>query len=136
MSGLAAEMDAKQVAIAAKALGFVTPKAGAGAKVVVMPGAAPLAAVQSALPGATVTSGDAAAAAGAFAVFVASVDDAKKVQAKGIITVGNDVACVDAGACVIAVETTPKVTIYVSGAGAAAAGVAFDPNFKMMVTEK
>jgi hypothetical protein len=132
----AAEMDAKQVTIAAKALGFATPKAAAGAKVVVTPGAAPVAAVQSALSGASVAAGDAGSAAGAFAVFVASADEAKKAAGKGTITVGNDVACVEAGACVIAVETTPKVTIYVSKAAASAAGIDFDPNFKMMITEK
>ncbi len=132
----AAEMDAKQVTIAAKALGFVTPKAPAGAKVVVTAGAAPVAAVQSAMSAASVAAGDAGSAAGAFAVFVASADEAKKANGKGTVTVGNDVACVDAGACVIAVETVPKVTIYVSKAAASAAGVDFDPNFKMMITEK
>jgi hypothetical protein len=136
LSAAAAEMDAKQVTIAAKALGFATPKASAGVKVVVTPGAAPVAAVQSALSTASVAGGDAASAAGAFAVFVASIDEAKKANGKGTITIGNDVACVEAGACVIAVETTPKVTIYVSKAAASAAGVDFDPNFKMMVTEK
>ncbi|TWB48238.1 hypothetical protein [Nitrospirillum viridazoti] len=130
----AAEMDAKQVTIAAKALGFLTTKAPAGAKVVVTAGAAPVAAVQAALPGAAVTAGD--AAPGAYAVFVSSAAEGKKALAKGTVTVGNDVACVDAGGCVIAVETTPKVTIYVSKAAASAAGVEFDPNFKMMVTEK
>ncbi|TWB24505.1 hypothetical protein FBZ89_101130 [Nitrospirillum amazonense] len=135
-SGLAgaAEMDAKQVTIAAKALGFLTTKAPAGAKVVVTAGAAPVAAVQAALPGAFVAAGD--AAPGAYAVFVSSAAEGKKALAKGTVTVGNDVACVDAGGCVIAVETTPKVTIYVSKAAASAAGVEFDPNFKMMVTEK
>ena len=132
----AAEMDTKQVTIAAKALGFATPKAPAGAKVVVTPGAAPVAAVQSALSAASVAAGDAGSAAGAFAVFVASADEAKKANGKGTITVGNDIACVEAGACVIAVETVPKVTIYVSKAAAAAAGIDFDPNFKMMITEK
>jgi hypothetical protein len=136
LSAGAAEMDAKQVTIAAKALGFATPKAPAGAKVVVTPGAAPVAAVQSALSAASVAAGDAGSAAGAFAVFVASADEAKKAAGKGTITVGNDVACVEAGACVIAVETVPKVTIYVSKAAASAAGVDFDPNFKMMITEK
>ncbi|MBB6254412.1 hypothetical protein [Nitrospirillum iridis] len=130
----AAEMDAKQVTIAAKALGFLTVKAPAGAKVVVTAGAAPVAAVQAALPAAAVAAGD--AAPGAYAVFVSSAAEGKKALAKGTVTVGNEVACVDAGACVIAVETTPKVTIYVSKAAAAAAGVEFDPNFKMMVTEK
>ncbi|MEA1672016.1 hypothetical protein [Nitrospirillum sp. BR 11163] len=136
VSGLAgaAEMDAKQVTIAAKALGFLTAKAPAGAKVVVTAGAAPVAAVQAALPGAAVAAGD--AAPGAYAVFVSSAAEGKKALAKGTVTVGNDVACVDAGGCVIAVETTPKVTIYVSKAAASAAGVEFDPNFKMMVTEK
>ncbi|MDG3438892.1 hypothetical protein [Nitrospirillum amazonense] len=136
VSGLAgaAEMDAKQVTIAAKALGFLTTKAPAGAKVVVTAGAAPVAAVQAALPGAAVAAGD--AAPGAYAVFVSSAAEGKKALAKGTVTVGNDIACVDAGGCVIAVETTPKVTIYVSKAAASAAGVEFDPNFKMMVTEK
>lgn len=136
LSASAAEMDTKQITIAAKALGFTTPKAPAGAKVVVTPGAAPVAAVQSALGSASVTAGDAGAAAGAFAVFVASADEARKANGKGTITISNDVACVDAGACVIAVETAPKVTIFVSKAAAGAAGIDFDPNFKMMITEK
>lgn len=136
LSAGAAEMDAKQISIAAKALGFVSPKAATGAKVLVTSGAAPVAAVQSALASATVSAGDAGAAAGAFAVFVSSIDEAQKANGKGTITISNNVGCVDAGACVMAVETTPKVTIFVSKAAASAAGIEFDPNFKMMITEK
>jgi hypothetical protein len=134
--GAEAGMDAKQVTIAAKALGFLGTKPGAGAKVVVTAGAADVAAVQAALPGAAVAAGSADGAAGAFAVFVASAAEGRKAAGKGVVTIGSEVGCVDAGACVIAVETTPKVTIYVSKAAAAEAGVQFDPNFKMMVTEK
>jgi len=131
-----AAMDAKQVTIAAKALGFLSTKPPAGAKIVVIDGAASVADVQAAMPGAAVVGGSAADAAGAFAVFVPGADDARKAAGAGVVTVGSDVACVEAGACVVAVEVQPKVSIYVSKAAASAAGVAFDPNFKMMITEK
>lgn len=133
---VAAAMDAKQTQIAAKALGFVTPKPAAGARVVVLAGAADPAAVQAALSGFAVVAGGPADAAGAFAVFVPSAAEAKAVAGKGVVTVSGDPACVDAGACVIAIETQPKVSIYVSKAAAAAAGIEFDANFKMMITEK
>lgn len=130
-----AAMDSKQVAIAAKALNFLTSKPPAGARIVVVSGAADLAAVKEALPSATVEAGGPSDTAGAFAAFVGSAADAKSAGA-GTVTIGGDVACVDTGACVIAVEVQPKVSIYVSRAAASAAGISFDPNFKMMITEK
>jgi hypothetical protein len=87
--------------------------------------------VQAALPNFSVAAGD---GAGAYAAFVASAAEAKAAGAK-VLTIG-PLACVEAGACVIGVETTPKVTIYLSSAAATAAGLDFDPNFKLMVTTK
>lgn len=133
---LADEMQAKEIAIAAKTLGFMTPKAAPGAKIVILPGAAPLSLVQSSLPGATVQAGDIALASGASVVFVGSADEAKKVAGKGTVTISNKPDCVDQNACVIAIETSPKLSILVSRAAAQAAGIDFDPNFKMMITER
>ncbi|MFX9169603.1 hypothetical protein ABTN79_20465, partial [Acinetobacter baumannii] len=63
-------MDNKQVQIAAKALGFLTSKPAAGAKVVVLAGAADVGAVQTAMPGLAVAAGGPGDGSGAFAVFV------------------------------------------------------------------
>lgn len=51
------------------------------------------------------------------------------------ITVGTDKDCVAAGQCVIAVESSPKVQIYVSRAAAQAAGVSFSSAFLILVKE-
>jgi hypothetical protein len=126
-----AGMDPKAVQVAAKAIGFVRPPAQAGAKIAVVGSAATVADVQAALSAYSVSAGD---GTGAFAAFVSSASEAKAAGAK-VLTIG-PLNCVEAGACVLAVETTPKVTIYLSGAAAAAAGLEFDPNFKLMVTNK
>ncbi len=131
-----AAMDAKQVQIAAKALGFLAKKPAPGSKIVVVGSAAAVADVTAALPGMSVAAGSAADGASAFAVFVSTAAEATAAKGAGVVTIGSAVACVDAGACVLAIETQPKVTIYVSKAAATAAGVSFDANFKMMITEK
>jgi hypothetical protein len=117
--------------VAARAIGFAKPPAPAGAKIAVVGTAATLSDVQAALSGFAVAAGD---GSGAFAAFVSTAAEAKAAGAK-VLTIG-PLACVEAGACVMGIETTPKVTIYLSNAAAAAAGIDFDPNFKLMVTAK
>ena len=58
-----------------------------------------------------------------------------KTSSNGIVSVG-DLACVDAGQCVLNVESTPTVKIYVSKAAASASSVSFSDAFRMMITEK
>ena len=110
-----ANVDPKWVLIVAKALDFVTRKPVPPAKVIVV--------------------GD---AAGAFAIIVNTPEEARAAHAANanVAIIGNNEPCVEVGACLIAVETQPKVSIYVSRAAALAAGIEFDPNFKMMITEK
>jgi hypothetical protein len=126
-----AAMDAKAVQVAAKAIGFVKPNGGSGDRIDVVGGAATLSDVQSVLSSYKVAAGD---GNGAFAAFVSNAAEAKAAGAK-VLTIG-PLACVEAGACVLGIETSPKVTIYISNAAAAAAGLDFDPNFKLMVTAK
>lgn len=51
------------------------------------------------------------------------------------ISVSADKACAEAGACIIAVATAPKVEIFISGSASAAAGVNFGSAFRMMIKE-
>jgi hypothetical protein len=85
-----------------------------------------------------VAEGGATDVVGAFAVFVNSSEEARAARAvnSGVLTISSDAACVTQAACLLAVETKPRVTITVSRAVAQATGVEFDPNFKMLVTEK
>jgi hypothetical protein len=129
-----AGMDNKALQIAAKAIGFAKPAGAAGAKLVVVGGAADTAAVQGALPNFTVTAGSAQDATGAFAAFVSSAAEGKAIGPK-VLLIG-PLDCVEAGVCTIAVETTPKVSIYLSNAAAAAAGIDFEPGFKVLATSK
>ncbi|MFM2042434.1 MAG: hypothetical protein RLY86_1010 [Pseudomonadota bacterium] len=55
-------------------------------------------------------------------------------QAKAI-TASTDRSCAEAGNCVLAIETTPKVQIFVSRKAADAAGVSFESAFLIMVKE-
>lgn len=134
----AAQLDVKAVQIVAKTFKFLARKPPADARVVVVDGAADIAVARASLGAMTVLEGAAGDAAGSFAVFVNTPEEAllaRRANAN-VLTVGSDVACVDAGACLLAVQTQPTVTIYVSRAAARAAGVEFEPNFKMLVTEK
>lgn len=126
-----AEMDPKGVLVAARALNFAKPAPPAGAKIAVAEGAAKVADVASALPAFSVAAGN---GAGAYAVFVSSTAEAKAAGSK-VVAIG-PLDCVEAAACVLAVETSPKVVIYLSNAAAAAAGMDFDSNFKLMVQAK
>ena len=58
------------------------------------------------------------------------------VSSNKAISVTLDEACVDAGKCVMAVKSKPKVEIIVSQAASAASGAAFKAAFKMMITER
>jgi len=126
-----AGMDLKGVQVAAKAIGFAKPAASSGAKIAVVGSAATLSDVQTVLSSYTVYAGD---GAGAYAAFVAAAAEAKAAGGK-VLTIGN-LACVEAGGCIIGIETSPKVTIYLSNTAAAAAGFDFDPNFKLLVVSK
>jgi hypothetical protein len=134
----AGPLDAKTIQIVAKTFDFLSHKPAPGAKVVVVAGAADPTAVQAALSKLSVSAGKPADAAGAFAIFVNSPEEAKAARAANasVFTIGGDLACVTSGSCLMAVETQPKVTIYVSRAAAQASGIEFDPNFKMLITEK
>jgi len=134
----ASGMDAKQIQIVAKVFNFLEKKPQPKVTILVMPGAADLDAVKSALGALTVVEGGVANVSGAYAVFVNSAADAQAATASNssIITISSDVGCVDSGACVIAIETQPKVSIYASRAAATKAGVGFDANFKMLITER
>ena len=134
----AAGLDPKQIQIVTKTFDFLSKKPAANAKVVVVAGSADIATVKSALPTFTVTEGGLHDVAGAFAVIVNTPDEAKEARGinANVLTIGGDVACVTASACLIAVQVQPKVTIFVSHAAAQAAGIEFDPNFKMLITEK
>ncbi|ESQ75765.1 hypothetical protein [Asticcacaulis sp. AC402] len=56
-------------------------------------------------------------------------------KSKKILSIGSDMACVKAGACVMGVAATPKVEIVVNSATAAAVGAKFKAAFKMMIKE-
>jgi hypothetical protein len=126
-----AGFDAKAILVVARALGFTKPPAPAGAKIAVVGAAAALADVQSILSDFSVSAGD---GNDAYAALVSNAAEAKAAGRK-VLTIG-PLACVEAGACVMGIETTPRVTITLSAAAAAAAGIDFDPNFKLMVTIK
>jgi len=134
----AAPLDAKTIQIVAKTFDFLSKKPAPGSKVLVVAGAADPAAVQTALAKMAVSAGKPSEATGAFAIIVNSAEEAKAAHDANanIFTIGPDVGCVTAGSCLMAVETQPKVTIYVSRAVAQASGIEFDPNFKMLITEK
>jgi len=56
-------------------------------------------------------------------------------KAHKLITISADSACVNSGACVMSVTTTPKVEIKVNRAAAAGIGVSFKSAFRMLITE-
>ncbi len=60
---------------------------------------------------------------------------ASRAAAEGIVSIGAELACVEAGACVMGVETQPKVRVVVSQAAASASGIAFKSAFRMMIRE-
>ena len=135
---LAEGMDVKQVRIAAKVFSFLQNKPSPGAVVVVVSGAADAALLASALQNLKINEGGVKDVAGALAVFVKSTADANAAKSVNprVLIIGADAGCVDASACIIAVETTPKTSVYLSRAAASSAGIDFDTSFKMLVTER
>ena len=133
-----ADMDTTQVKVAAKVFNFILHKPPPGASIIVVKGAADLDLVKSVLGGMRIAQGTATDVDGAYAVFVTSIADA--VSAKGInpgiLTISGDLKCVEAGVCVVAIETNPKLAIYYSHTAATAAGIDFDTSFKLMVSER
>jgi len=67
---------------------------------------------------------------GSAGMAVASVADTKK-----ILCMTTDTGAVQAGACAVAVQTSPSVQIIVNKALLAASGISFDTAFLLMVTE-
>lgn len=60
---------------------------------------------------------------------------ASSLTRRKIITVASDPACVIAGKCVMAVQSEPKIDIFVSQAASKDAGVRFGAAFLMVVKE-
>lgn len=54
---------------------------------------------------------------------------------KGLLSIGSEKTCVEAGKCVLSVESEPSVKIYVSKSAAAASSIEFQQAFRMMITE-
>ncbi len=73
------------------------------------------------------------------ALFVGgAASNAGAVQAAtsaGVMTVSTDMACVQAGNCVMGVQSEPSVRIVVNSAAASSASVSFSTAFAMMVEE-
>lgn len=63
-------------------------------------------------------------------------DAMRASSGRGLLIIGTDSACIDAGTCVVSVQSAPKVEITVSQTAAKAAGVAFSAAFRMMVKER
>lgn len=57
------------------------------------------------------------------------------LKGRGIVSVSTDRACAEQGACVMAVRSLPKVEIVISRAAAGETGVTFSQAFKMLITE-
>src|ERR1700744_4760542 len=76
----AAPLDAKTIQIVAKTFDFLSHKPAAGSKVVVVAGSADPAQVQTALAKMVVSAGKTGDAAGAFAIFVNSPEEAKAAR--------------------------------------------------------
>jgi hypothetical protein len=61
---------------------------------------------------------------------------AEASRAGSILTISNDMNCVEVGLCVVGVESKPKVSIVVSKSATAAANLQFGAAFLMMVQER
>ena len=60
----------------------------------------------------------------------------ERTRGSGTVTISTDLACVEAGWCVIGVNAEPRVQVLVNGKAAVAAGVQFDATFLMMIREQ
>ena len=54
----------------------------------------------------------------------------------GVLTISNDMSCVESDQCVVGVESKPKVSIVVSKAASEASSLSFGSAFLMMVKER
>ncbi|WP_417317222.1 hypothetical protein [Emcibacter sp.] len=54
----------------------------------------------------------------------------------GILTISNDMSCVESDLCVVGVESSPKVSIVVSKSATQASSLSFGSAFLMMVKER
>lgn len=150
----AASLSAKDVQIIAKALTFLDPApAGGTIAVAYAPGDAPSKADADAIAalfsGVTIGSGTASAKAvettalGDGSQFVAIIvaqggagDQAMSAaKAHKIPCISASPADVQAGHCMMSVQTDGKVDITLSGAAAQAAGVSFQSSFRMLIHE-
>lgn len=60
---------------------------------------------------------------------------AAAVAARSILTISSDLACTRAGFCAVAIQSSPRVQIYVSREACAAARLRFSAAFLMLVRE-
>jgi hypothetical protein len=86
-----------------------------------------------------VPASDASSVAGADAAIMlggaASGATATAVTSQGILTVSTDLGCVQSGACVMGVQSSPAVRILLNRSAASTASVSFETAFSMMVEE-
>jgi ABC-type amino acid transport substrate-binding protein len=131
-------LDTDQLRVVAKMFNFLEKKPATGAILLVAGAAADLEQAKREFPAFTVVAGPASQSKGAFAVLVDSAAEAREATAaeRSIITVTGNLACVDAGACLLSVETRPKVSIYLSRSAAFRGNVNFDPTFRMLMIER
>ncbi len=57
------------------------------------------------------------------------------IKGTGKLTLTTDQSCAEAGACVVSVQSSPKVEIVVNRSAASAASVSFAAAFRMMIKE-
>jgi hypothetical protein len=86
-----------------------------------------------------VPASDASSVAGADAAIMlggaASGATATAVTSQGVLTVSTDLGCVQSGACVMGVQSSPAVRILLNRGAASTANVSFETAFSMMVEE-
>jgi hypothetical protein len=151
----AASLSAKDVQIVAKAMGFLDPPPAGGAIAVIYSGAD--AASKADADAIVALFGDGVSMKGgsikANAIEAAALGDAGGyvgiIVAAGVVgdsaingaktrhipCVTGNLAIVEAGRCLMAVQSEPKVNITVNRDAAKAAGVAFAPAFSMLIHE-
>ncbi len=149
----AGTMTEKDALITAKAIGFLDPSPTGGVIAVVFDTSNPASKADAAsivalfaggLPegGGSITAklvdvADIGNASGYVAVIAASSSSGSKVmdavKAAHIPCITADLAPVQAGQCVMSIQSDPKVDITVSHAAAAAAGISFKSAFSMLV---
>lgn len=154
-----AETGAKDVQVAAKTFGFLTPPLADTVKVAIVFDAANADSRKDAdaLKG-ILGNGLQIGAATLVPVMVplaqldGGLDDARAVfvtagqspqhdrifaatKAKKLLSISTDISCVQSARCVMGVKSEPKVEILVNKAAAEASSVSFAPAFRMMISE-